>query len=122
MLISRRSRRKSELFDSKFRDGSGGDFPVRQYLRCREDFTSGLVHILIYVAFAVTLVMFTFTLDDLFTAHGAHLNPWFRRGALVLMALFVLSILRRLYYKVMELRDIRTEMHRLKSDFRHRDS
>jgi len=122
MLISRRSRRKSKLFDSKFRDGGGGDFPVRQYLRCREDFTSGLVHILLYVAFAVTLVMFTFTLDDLFTVHGAHLNPWFRRGALFMMALFVLSILRRLYYKVMELRDIRTEMHRLKSDFRHRDS
>jgi hypothetical protein len=29
--------------------------------------------------------------------------------------------LRRLYYKVMELREIRAEMHRLKSEFRHRD-
>ena len=122
MLISKRSRRKSELFESRFRDGRGGDFPVRQYLRCREDFTSGLVHILLYGVFAVTLVMFTFTLNDMFNAHGAHLNPWFRRAALFLMALFVLSVLRRLYYKVMELKEIRAEMRRLKGEFRHQDS
>ena len=121
MLISKRSRRKSELFNSRFTDGRGADFPVRQYLRCREDFTSGLVHILLYIAFAVTLVVFTFTLDDLFSVHGSQLNPWFRRGTLFLMGLFVLSVLRRLYYKVMELRDIRSEMQNLKSEFRQRD-
>jgi hypothetical protein len=122
MLISKRSRRKSELFESRFRDGSGGDFPVRQYLRCREDFTSGLVHILLLVAFAVTLAMFSFTINDLFGAHGAHLNPWIRRATLALMVLFVLSVLGRLYYKVMELKEIRGEMRRLKREFRNQDS
>ena len=122
MLISKRSRRKSELFESRFRDGSGGSFPVRQYLRCREDFTSGLVHILLLVAFAVTLAMFSFTVNDLFDAHGAHLNPWIRRATLILMVLFVLSVLRRLYYKVMELKEIRGEMRRLKGEFRNQDS
>jgi hypothetical protein len=121
MLISKRSRRKSELFESRFSDGRGGDFPVRQYLRCREDFTSGLVHILLYLVFAVTLVMFAFTLDDLFSVHGAHLNPWFRRGALFLMGLFILSVLRRLYYKVVELKEIRGDMRQLQEEFRNQD-
>ncbi len=119
MLISKRSRRKSALFDSRFRDGSGGGFPLRQYLRCRESFSSGLVHTLLYVAFIVTLVIFTRTINDLFSTHGADLNPWFRRGALFMMGLFILSVLRRLYYKVMELREIRAEMSRLKGEFRN---
>ncbi len=119
MLISRRSRRKSEMFESRFRDGSGGDFPVRQYLRCREDFSSGLVHVVLYIAFIVTLGFFTRSVAGLFTAHGEDLNPWISRGVLVLMVIFTLSVLRRLYYKVVELQQIRVEMHRLKGEFRN---
>ena len=121
MRISKRSRRKSTMFDSRFRDGSGGDFPLRQYLRCREEITSGLVHTLLYVAFVVTLVIFTRTLSNLFATHGADLNPWYHRAALLLMGLFILSVLRRLYYKVMELREIRVEMNRLEGEFRSQD-
>ena len=121
MLISKRSRKKSDLFQSRFRDGSGGDFPLRQYLRCREDFSSGLLHILLHVAFVVTLVVFTRAISDLFTAHGADLNPWFRRGTLFLMGLFILSVLRRLYYKVVELKEIRGEMRQLQEEFRNQD-
>jgi ABC-type nickel/cobalt efflux system permease component RcnA len=109
------------MFESRFRDGSGGDFPLRQYMRCKEDFSTGLVQILLYGAFAVTLVMFTISLGGLFEAHGRDLNPWYRRGTVVLMVLFILSVLRRLYYKVMELREIRADMARLKGEFRNRD-
>jgi len=119
MLISKRSRRKSEQFESRFRDGSAGNFPLRQYLRCRDDFTSGLVHILLLVVFVGTLVMFTRTVVGLFDAHGTNLSPWYRRGALLLMGLFILSVLRRLYYKVLELRQIRAEMRYLKDEFRN---
>jgi len=121
MLISKRSRRKSEMFDSRFRDGSGGDFPLRQYLRCREDFNSSLVHILLLLAFVVTLVMFARTIGDLFSVHGGVLNPWFRRGSLILMGFFILSVLWRLYYKVVELKEMRAEMSRLKVEFRSQD-
>jgi uncharacterized protein YhhL (DUF1145 family) len=121
MLISKRSPRKSEQFGSRFKDGSAADFPLRQYMRCREDFTSGLVHIVLYVAFVVTLVMFTISIGDLFEAHGENLNPWISRAAVVLMGVFILSVLRRLYYKVVELRQIRVEMALLKGDFRSRD-
>ena len=121
MLISKRSRRKSEVFSSRFREGGAGDFPLRQYLRCREDFTSGLVHALLTVAFAVTLVAFARTLWALFDSHGADLNPAYRWMTMGLMGLFVLSVLRRLYCKVMELREIRREMARLQSIFRETD-
>ena len=121
MLISKRSRRKSEQFESRFRDGSGADFPLRQYMRCREDFTSGLVHAVLYVAFVVTLVMFTFSISDLFEAHGKNLNPWIPRAAVILMVFFILSVLRRLYYKVVDLRQTREEMARLKEEFRNAD-
>ena len=121
MLISKRSRRRSELFESRFRDGRGGNFPLRQYLRCRDDFTSGLVHLLLYAAFVVILMTFIRAIIGLFSTHGADLNPWFQRGSLFLITLFILSVLRRLYYKVMELREIRVEMSRLKGEFRNQD-
>ena len=121
MLISKRSRRQSEVFGSRFRDGTGGDFPLRQYLRCRDDFNSGLLHAVLTLAFAVTLVIFGRTLGHLFDSHGAALSPWYKRAALTLMGLFVLSVLRRLYYKVLEMREIRQEMGRLQAIFRERD-
>ncbi len=117
MLISKRSRRQSELFSSRFRD-EGVDFPLRRYLRAREDFASGLVHLVLLVALGVTVAVFGRTLDHLFDTHGAHLNPWWRRGVLVLWGLFGLSVLRRLYYKVGALREIRREMAALKASFR----
>lgn len=118
MLITKRSRRRSELFESRFRDGSGSDFPVRQYLRGREDMVSGLVHAFLLGAFLVTLMAFGRTLHGLFVRHGADLNPWYERGSFGLLALFCLSVLRRLYYKVSELWALRREMAALKASFR----
>ncbi len=119
MPISKRSPRKSEQFTSRFRGGDV-DFPVRQYLRGREDLASGMVHVFLLAAFLVTLVVFGRTVDRLFEAHGADLNPWYRRGALLLLGLFCLSVLRRLYYKVCSLRELRRELRELKGTFRER--
>jgi len=118
MLISKKSRRKSDVFQSRFRDGSGGDFPLRQYLRCREDFSSGLIFALLNLAFLFTLGVFTKTLGNLFDSHGQNLNPLYKPAAWALMGVFMLSVVRRLYYKVMELREIRREMAHLQSQFR----
>lgn len=118
MLITKRYRRRSEIFESRFRDGSGVEFPVRQYMRCREDLASGLVHLALLTVFLVTLVAFGRTLHGLFQRHGTDLNPWFERGAFLLLALFCLSVLRRLYYKFTELRVLRREMAALKASFR----
>lgn len=114
MLNSKRSRRKSSQFDSRFRDGRGGEFPLRQLLRCKEDFLSGIVHLGLLAVFIVTLVFFGQTVDQLFRNHGEDLSPWFHRTALAAMAVFILSVIRRLYYKVLELREIRGAMRLLR--------
>ena len=119
MLISKKSRRKSDQFESRFRDGSGGGFPLRQYVRAREDFTSGLVHLGLRFVFVVTLVVCTGPINALFPTHGADLSPWFGRIAMVVMVFFELSVVRRLYYKVLELRGIRREMHHLRAEIDH---
>lgn len=110
------------MFDSRFRDGSGGDFPLRQFMRCKEEFSGGLVHLLLLAAFAVTVGLFTKTINNLFLVHGTELNPVYRWAALGLLVIFTLSILRRLYYKVVELREIRHEMDRLRQEMRQADS
>jgi len=120
MLISKRSRRKSAVFESRFRDGGGVDFPVRQYLRCREDLFSSSVHAALLAAFLVTLVLFGRTLGRLFDAHGADLSPWYRRGAFALLGLFCVAILVRFLAKLAALRGIRREMADLKASFRDR--
>ncbi len=115
MLISKRSRRKSDSFESRFRDGSAGDFPLRQYLRCREDFSSGVVHAVLTIVFILTLLGFGRTLGHLFDSHGAALNPSYKWLTLAMVGIFVLSVLRRLYYKVMDLREMRREMAHLQT-------
>lgn len=121
-MFEKRTRRASPLFDSRFRDGKGGDFPLRQFLRCKEEFSGGIVHLLLLGCFAVTLGFFTRTLNGLFLAHGTDLSPFYRWGALTLMAIFILSVLRRLYYKVLELREIRREMDRLRQEMRQSET
>lgn len=122
MLISKRSRRSSDRFESRFKGGAEGvDFPVRQYMRCREDLASGAVHALLLLAFLVTIVLFGRTLDRLFDNHGADLSPWARRGVFFLWAIFCLSVLRRFYYKVRALGEIRREMRELRERFTHRE-
>ena len=105
------------MFESRFRDGDSVNFPLRQYLRCREDFQSGLLHLALLIAFAVTLSLFGRTLWNLFLVHGSHLNPWYRRGALMLLGLVVLSVVRRIMNKIGDLRETREAMARYQSDF-----
>ena len=116
MLISRRSRRKSDLFESRFRTGEGTDFPLRQYMRCKEEFSGGLVHMVLLGAFFITLLAFGQTLNSLFNSHGDGINPAFRWLALGFLLLFLLSVLRRFFHKILDLRDIRREMAALKAE------
>ncbi len=110
MLISKRSRRKSTLFDSRFRSGEGTDFPLRQLMRCKEEFSGGLVHLVLLGAFFITLLGFGQALNSLFVRHGADLNPAYRWIALAMLLLFVLSVLRRIIHKILDLRDVRRDM------------
>ena len=118
MLITKRSRRRSEIFDSRFRDGKGVDFPLRQYLRCREDFFSSIVHLVVLAAFVVTLCFFATTVGHLFDKHGSHLHSFYRWGAMGLVWLFALVLVRRLFRKFGYLRETRQEMKRLQEEIK----
>lgn len=119
MLITKRSPRKSEVFTSRFQDGSGSSFPLRQYLRCREDFSAGIVHLVLQGVFVLALVAFARTVDHLFDSHGAHLAAWYRVGALGVLGLGVLGALYRLVRRVADLKDLRAEMARSLAEFRN---
>jgi len=116
MLITRKSRRRSELFRSRFREGSV-DFPIRQYLRCREELVSGIIHAVLLAAFFVALIYFGKTLWNLFEAHGAQISPWYRRTAMFGLSIAILFVAIRLWIKVRNIRDVRSEMIELKSQF-----
>ena len=106
------------MFKSQFRDGSAIDFPLRHYLRCREDFFSGIIHFILQIVFLVVVVLFGKTFNSLFINHGADLNPWYRIISLVLLGFFALLVLRRVVYKGLELRELKMEMSELKAQFR----
>ena len=118
MLISKKSPRTSERFASRFGSGSTGDFPLRQYLRLREDLGAGALHAALTATLLVLIFVFGRSFDGLFRAHGGGLNPWYRRGMWVLVTVFALSVLRRLCYKLLAMREIRREMGELRASFR----
>lgn len=118
MLITKRSPRGSTVFKSRFLDDSAEGFPLRQYLRCREDFSAGLVHLALQVVFVLALFAFGRTVDHLFDGHGAHLSAWYRAGALGILGLGILGAVYRLAHKVGDLRDLRREMAHYLAEFR----
>jgi hypothetical protein len=120
MLISRKSPRNSDAFQSRFRSGEGVQFPLRQYLRCREDLFSSAIHLLLLVVFTVAMVIFARTVDQIFVVHGAELNPWYRRIALLSLVFVVMSLLRRIVRKFNYLRETRAEMRGLRAQFQSR--
>jgi len=87
-------------------------------MRCREEITGGLIHVILLAAFILTLFYFGRTINHLFEVHGADKPAVFRWGSLAAIGLFALTILRRLVLKVAELRRIRAEMAQLKSELR----
>ncbi|MFH2050952.1 MAG: hypothetical protein ABIK96_00630 [bacterium] len=121
MPITKKSRRRSDLFESRFRDGSSVNFPLRQYLRCREDFTSGLVHLVLLAVFCLTLVGFGRTINHLFQVHGSDLHWIYRVSVLVVIAVAVLGVIRRIWMKIQNLRELRKAMAGFRSDFRNLD-
>ncbi len=118
MLISKRSRRARDRVFAGPGAGDPGDFPLRRYMRLREDFGAGAAH----AALMALLVIFVLALGRAagvaFRAHGKMLNPWYGRALWMLIAIFTLSVGRLLYYKCRGLRRIRREMAELRASFR----
>lgn len=117
MLITRRSRRRSEVFRSRF-DEAGQEFPLRQYMRCREDVASSIVHAVLLAGFAVALVLFGRVLWRVFSVHGGDLSPWYQRFSALGVGIMILFVLRRLWGRVQNAREARDEMRALQARLR----
>ena len=120
MLITRKSRRRSRLFHSRF-DQDSSDFPLRQYYRCREDMVSSLIMAVLLAGFVVVLFILGHVLWQVFAVHGRHVNPLYR--VLIFGGLFIviLIVIRRLWMRLQNAREARAEMHELARRLERRD-
>lgn len=117
MLISRRSRKSrgtDSPFKSRFRQAEA-DFPLRQYLRCRDEFTQRVIQSIVLCGIIVALILFGRTLHHLFERHGALVSPWYERFAIFALALVCLFIARRIWRHLVALIELRTEMRSLRA-------
>lgn len=118
MLISKKSPRPSDRFFT----GAGADdpanFPLRRYMRLREDFGSLAAHSLLVALLVVLVWALGRAAAVAFRVHGKSLSPWYSRAVWMLIAIFTLSAVRVLYYRCRELRRIRREMRQLRASFR----
>ncbi len=118
MLISKKSPRPSERFFTGPGNGNPGDFPLRRYMRLREDLGSGAAHAALTLVLLALVVALGRAALGLFRVRGAGLSPWYGRSVWMLIAIFTLSVARVLYYKFRDLRRIRREMQHLRATFR----
>lgn len=119
MLISKKSPRPSERFFTGPGTGDPGDFPLRRYMRLREDFGAGAAHVTLTILLIILVVALGRVAGAVFARHGKGLTPWYGRCVWMLIAIFTLSAGRVLYYKLRELRRIRREMSQLRATFRN---
>ncbi len=118
MLISKRSRRESKLFKSRFGDPQSLDFALRQYHRCREEYYSTILHGVLLLAFGVLVALFGRSVWHLFIRHGEQAAPIWRYLSLGVVLLMLGSIIRRVVGKVAELRELKRDMARYRARIR----
>ena len=119
MLISKRSPRRSDRFPSRLGDGGPGGLPLGQYLHLRETLGACAVHVVLLATLVVLLACLAVSSDTMLRALRPGSGSWLRLLSGVLMLIFTLSAGRRLYYKVVEMRQIWRRMSGLRNSFRH---
>jgi hypothetical protein len=112
MLISKRSPEPERT------PAATAEFPLRRYLRRREELTVGSAHALLLAALAVLVLLLGRAMDVLCRTPAGRGGVWVRTAVWLATAILALSVGRVLYYKLMELRQIRREMAALRAAFR----
>jgi hypothetical protein len=117
MLTSKRSRRKSDVFRSRFLDAGHEAAPLRNARRLREYLAGQVVQGLLQLGFLVAMVYLGRALVHLFERHGADLNPWYLRVCLVGIGVSCLLVARRLLLRIKDIlethRDLRQTQRQL---------
>lgn len=119
MLISKRSPKRSERFPSRLGDGESEGLPLGQYLHLRETLGACAVQVVLLATLVVLLVALAGATDAMWRTLRPGLGNWLRPASAVLILICTLSAGRRLYYKVVEMRQIWRRMSGLRESFRH---
>jgi hypothetical protein len=112
MLITRKSRRGNSSinkYESRF-TGKAGSFPLRQYLRAKDEIISKSVLTLIYAGFGIALFLFSKTVYSLFNMHGQHLHISVKWLTVTVVVILALISIYRCYRSIKEIVSIRAEI------------
>ncbi len=90
MLITKKSRKNrssSSAYKSRF-SGDAESFPLRQYLRAKDEIVSRSIMAVIFTGFAIALSVFSKTVFFLINRHGQNLHnstKWFAAGFVLIL-------------------------------------
>ncbi len=110
MLNSKRYRRTSDLFRSRFLAAGEDAALIRDARRLREYLAGQAILASLQVGFLVALGLFSRTVWNLFARHGEALNPWFLRVSLFGILVCFLLVGRRLLARIGEIRAVRADL------------
>jgi cytochrome c oxidase subunit IV len=119
MRTSKNSRTKGH--DNPFRSRFEGDadmFPLRQYMRCREEIAHRVILSLVQAGFLVALIYLAFAIHRAFERHGTSAAAWIEPATLVLVAVVMLSLTRKMLINIRESLRVRKEMKRLTAEIK----
>jgi len=110
-----RTNRPDHAFRSRF-DQAEDLFPLRQYLRIREELVRRSITSVVLIAFAVALAMFGRSMHRMIARHGDGGATWLEPTAWTLVAVSLLLTARRIWRNVNAVLELRTELNRYKSE------
>ncbi len=117
MPISKTSRtnRPEHAFRSRFNQAEDL-FPLRQYLRIREELIQRSVTSVILMGFAVALLLFGRSMHHLIARHGDGGASWLEPAGWALVAISILLTFRRIWRNVTNIIVLKDELKRYKRD------
>lgn len=102
-------------YRSRFADGEDL-FPLRQYLRARDELIHRGITATVLTGFAVALVLFGRAVHRLIARHGDGGAGWLEPAAWALVLLALGVTLRRVWRHLAAIRELRGELRKLRED------
>lgn len=112
MLITKKLRKNkssSTAYKSRF-SGDAGSFPLRQYMRAKDELVSRTIMAVIFAAFAIALSIFSKTVFFLISRHGQNLHNLTKWFAACFILILVVVALYRCYRCIGEIITIRKDI------------
>jgi len=110
-----RTNRPDHAFRSRFNQAEDL-FPLRQYLRIRDELIQRSVTSLILLGFSVALILFGRSMHNMIARHGNGGADWLEPAGWALVIISLLLTLRRIWRNVQTILVLRLEMKQYKRD------